>query len=331
MAVPETRDIYNSIDEAYGRISPHIRRTPLEHSLILSNLTKCHVYLKLESEQLTGSFKVRGAFNKLKICCENGKGDQQFVTASTGNHGMASALALKTLNQTGTVYVPTHVSEAKERFLKLYDIEVKKYGSNCLETEQHARKMAEASNAVYISPYADLQVIYGQGTVGKEILEDLPDVDVIFVAVGGGGLIAGIAAYAKHLKKSIEIVGCEPENSPGMTACVEAGKIVEIECLDTLSDATAGGVEPGSVTFPLCKKLVDKWIKVSEDEIARAMYLLLEQHHKLVEGSAGVALAALMKCYESYAGKKVALVMCGANISMEKLKFVIKTVEDQKK
>nr|CAB3266580.1 serine racemase-like [Phallusia mammillata] len=331
MTVPHTSELCKSINEAHARILPHINRTPLEHSLILSNQTECNVHLKLECEQVTGSFKARGAFNKLGICSNNAKSKQNYVTASSGNHAMACALALSKLKQKGTVYVPNYISEAKESYLKLYDIEVKKYGDDCLDTEKQARKMAEANDAVYISPYADLEIVYGQGTVGKEIVEDLPNVDAIFVSVGGGGLISGIGAYAKHQNSSIEIVGCSPSNSAVMQECVKAGEIIFIESLDTLSDGTAGGVEEGSITLPLCQKFVDKWVQVSEEEIAKAVYMILEKHHKMVEGSAGVAVAGFLKCKKDYIGKNVAIVICGANISMEKLKFVIGSVETENK
>lgn len=156
-----------------------------------------------------------------------------------------------------------------------------------------------------------------------EIFQDLPDVDAVFVAVGGGGLIGGIATYLKAVKPTVKIIGCQPSQSAVMSASVKAGKILDLPSGDTLSDGTAGGVEEDSVTFDLCKSLVDEWILVTEEEISKAVYLFMENHHKIVEGAAGVALAAFLKEHEKFRGQNVVIISCGANISMDKLKDVI--------
>jgi len=315
---------YQMIKDAYGRISPHILKTPLLHSLSISKNTECNVYLKLESEQKTGSFKVRGAFNKLLTCIENKVETPGYVTASTGNHGMASALAFTTLNQNGMVFVPENVSDTKEQTLKLFDVKLEKFGTDCVETETKARKYAEDNGLVFISPYADMDVLYGQGTIALEILEDLPNLDVVFVTVGGGGLISGIASFLKAHNNSIKVIGCLPENSPVMYESVKAGKIIEMQSKDTLSDASAGGIEYGSPTFPICEALVDSWVTVTEEEIADSIFEILDKHHKVIEGSAGVALAAFIKSSQKYKNKNVAIVICGANISMASLNTIIK-------
>lgn len=318
-------EVHNLTLKAYNRIQPYVHHTPLEKSLYFSNKTGANLYLKLESQQKTGSFKVRGAFNKLLPFSSNTDDSEKktFVTASSGNHGLASALAMTTLKLKGVVYVPEYASSAKVDKIKLFGVETRRFGADCVDAEKKARATAELEEAVYVSPYADLQIIGGQGTVGKEIFDDLNDVDSVFVTVGGGGLISGIGSFLKTQKKNVEIVGCLPTNSPCMYESIKAGNIVPVQSLDTLSDGSAGDIEEGSVTFPLCQKVVDRWILVSETEIANAMRLMLEKHCKVVEGAAGVALASFLKVADEYVGKNVVVVICGANVSIEKLKEVI--------
>ena len=321
--LPSTEEFGQLIDAAYQRLSPYIHCTPLLHSLAFYDKTGCNVHFKLENEQKTGSFKIRGAFNKLILNKDLNK-NKRFITASTGNHGMGCAAAANALNIKGlTVFIPTNASPAKEKSLKLYGVCIEKYGEDCVETEMKARKTAEDRGDTFISPYADLQIICGQGSVGKEILTKLPALDAVFVTVGGGGLISGTAAYLKSQNSNIEVVGCLPKNSAIMLESVKAGKIVDIPYDDTLSDGSSGGIEEGSVTFPLCQKYVDKWVTVTEDEIAKAMYLMMEVHHKVIEGAAGVAVASFLQCSDAYKGKNVAVVVCGGNVSMENVKRIL--------
>ena len=321
------KEVDDLIIKAYSRIRPYVYHTPLEKSFYFSSQTGANLYLKLESQQRTGSFKIRGAFNKLldfSLNKDDIAGDtEQFITASTGNHGVACALAMQTLNKKGIVYVPEKASSTKVSNIELFKVEIRKFGSNCVETEKKARATAQKEGAVYVSPYADLKVIAGQGTIGKEIDDDLKEVDAVFVTVGGGGLISGIGSYFKGRRQKVEIVGCLPENSPAMFESIKAGYLVETPTLDTLSDGSAGDVEEGSVTFPLCQTVVDRWILVSENEIANAIRLMLEKHCKVIEGAAGVALASFLKVFDEYSGKNVVVVICGANISIEKLKTVL--------
>jgi len=200
---------------------------------------------------------------------------------------------------------------------------VKCHGEDCVEAEVKARTVSQESNMHFVSPYNDLVVAAGQGTIGVEIFQDLPEVDAVFVAVGGGGLIGGIAAYLKAVKPSVKMIGCQPLQSAVMAASVKAGKILDLPSGETLSDGTAGGVEENSVTFDLCKSLVDEWILVTEEEISRAVYQFMENHHKIVEGAVGVAIAAFVKEQERFLGQNVVIISCGANISMKKLKEII--------
>ena len=279
--------VYQEVFKAEKRIRKFIQKTPLEFSPYLSKLCNCNVYLKLESEQLTGSFKIRGAFNKLLLCIN--EFNNGFITASTGNHGKAVAYVSKMLNIKGTVFVPTKVSKTKLESIKFYEINIKKFDGTSDETEIHARKISEKQRIPFISPYNDIDIVAGQGTVGFEIWKQLPEIDVILACIGGGGLISGIAGYLKHKNKSIKVLGCEPKNSCAMSASIKAGQVIEVEHKPTLSDGSAGGVEPDSITFDFCKNYVDEYVQVSEKEIKNGMVFMIEKHHKIIEGNGSSA------------------------------------------
>lgn len=313
-------DIKEKIIEAEKRIRPYLRETPLEYSYALNKMTGGEVYLKLENIQVTGSFKARGALNKVLSL---GDSNAKIVTASTGNHGLGVANALAVVKKDGTIYLPKNASPAKVEAIRMRGVPVEFYGDNCEETELYVRKLAEASNQVYISPYNDEEVMAGQGSIGVELFRQLPDLDAVFISVGGGGLIAGIASYLKAVNPKIEIVACLPENAPVMYECIKAGKIIEVAEKPTLSDATAGGIEAGSITFEVCQQYVDNYIMVSEQEIADSMKLVMKHHHLIIEGSAGVAVASLLKARDQYKGKKAVVLICGGNVSEAVLKRII--------
>ncbi|XP_068694097.1 L-threonine ammonia-lyase-like [Montipora foliosa] len=318
--------MFEDILRAADRIKQYIRRTPLEYSHWLSEVGNARVYVKLENEQITGSFKLRGAFNKLLSLKESK--DEVFLTkgviaASSGNHGAATAYASSKVGVPVTIYVPQTTSSAKVKAVKQFGGCLKYHGKDCVETEVKARADSEDDGLHFVSPYNDRVVVAGQGTIGVEVFQDLPEVDAVFVAVGGGGLIGGIAAYLKSVKPSVKMIGCQPAQSAVMSASVKAGKILDLVSGETLSDGTAGGVEENSVTFNLCKSLVDEWILVTEEEISKAVYHFIENHHKIIEGAAGVALAAYLREKERFWGQNVVIISCGGNISMEKLKEII--------
>ena len=314
--------VLQAILQAEQKIRPYIRKTPLEYSHHLSQLTKSQVFLKLENLQFTGSFKVRGAMNALLSLPEE-QSTRGVVTASSGNHGVAVAFGLHTLKISGTIFLPENSSSAKVDAISNYGVDTRFWSTDCLETETYARSYAEQHGMHYISPYNNLHVVGGQGTIGVELCEQIKHIDVVLVAVGGGGMISGIAGYVKTLFPRAEVIGCSPMHSPVMAKSVQVGQILEMESLTTLSDGTAGGIEKDSITFPLCCELVDDYILVTEDEIRQAMRLFIETHHMLIEGAAGVPLAALLKMPQRFQGKIVVIVLCGANISLETLKSVI--------
>lgn len=310
------------IEEAANRIYSINRRTPLDFSPYFSKETGAKLHFKLESLQYTGSFKLRGVTNKLLGMGEADRA-KGCVTASTGNHGAATAFAMKRLGVRGEILVPEGASPAKVDSIRLMGVEPSTRGREQGETERLARRYAAEKGLIYISPYNDPDIVAGQGTVGHEILEDLPEAHAVFVCVGGGGLIGGIGAWIKNQAPETKIVGCLPENSPVMKMSVDAGRVVDCDCKPTLSDGSAGNMDHDSITFDLCREVVDDWTLVSEKEIADAMRLYVQKEHMLLEGSAGVALAAFLKQAERWKNQDVVIVICGRNIDSATLKSIL--------
>jgi threonine dehydratase len=315
-------ELLKEIDQAHKRIRDDVYQTPLIYSHWLSDHCNGDVYLKLESEQITGSFKARGSLNKLKWVQEQNI-KRLAVTASTGNHGLGFARACDLLNIQGKVFLPHNAVASKVESIKAFDVEIEFHGDNPYTTETYARNTAEENDWIYVSPYNDPQIVAGQATIGIEILNNIPKPDNILATVGGGGLISGIGAYVKEHSPDTNIIGCQPENSPEMSVSVRAGEYREVESKATLSDGSAGGFERDSITFGLCQKLVDDFILISEDEIADGIRSMIKHHSKLVEGSAGVAIAGLVKHPDSFADQTTVIVVCGANISQDKLQSVL--------
>jgi threonine dehydratase len=256
--------------------------------------------------------------------------DRGVVTASTGNHGAAVAYGLGKLGGRAIVFVPENASHGKIQVIEGLGAEVHHFGDDTADTEAHARKFAEQKGLAYIPPYNDVQVIGGQGTVAVELVNKLNNIDIVFVALGGGGLISGIAGYLKSNHSGMEIIGCSPQNSQVMIQSVDAGQILDLPSLPTISDGTAGGIEPGAVTFDLCREWVDDYETVTEDEIKENLREFLQIQHMLIEGSAAVAIAAMLKRRDSLAGKNVVVIICGANISLETLKTILSTENEKK-
>ena len=315
-------DIYREVEQAEKRIRPYIRQTWLEPSPYFSKLSGANVHFKCENLQHTGSFKVRGALNKI-LSLNQVDRERGVVAASTGNHGMAVAFALAKIGAGGLVFLPESAIQSKVEAIEQLGAEVRIFGSDGVEAEAKAREYAAHNGLTYISPYNDLQIIGGQGTIGVELGQQLNSIDVIFVSLGGGGLVSGIAGYLKREQPKLQAIGCSPKNSQVMIQSIQAGEILDLPSLPTLSDGTAGGVESGSITFELCRDLVDDYVTVSEQEIAEGLYRFIRAHRMLIEGSAAVALAAFMNQARLFAGKNVVIVLCGANIGLETLTDIL--------
>lgn len=295
------------------RAGAHLRKTPLVPCPRLSEAIGGEVHLKLESLQATGSFKLRGAFARLTA---ESPTPARVVTASTGNHGAAVAHAARSLGIEAVVYVPRTAAAAKVDKIRTLGALVREAGEDCVEAEAAARGESEAEGLVYVSPYNDPEVVAGQGTLGLELVDEVPGgVDAVSISVGGGGLISGTAAALKAAWADVRIIGASPERSTAMLRSVEAGRILPDEGLETLSDGTAGGIEDDSCTFQLCRDLVDEWVSVPEEEIAAEMRAALIQDHLVWEGAAAVAAAGLVRAARERSVRTAIVVVCGGNVA----------------
>jgi threonine dehydratase len=229
---------------------------------------------------------------------------------------------MQTLGVSGVIFVPEHTSSLKVDAIRGFGGDVRFFGTDGLDTEEHAREFAVENGMTYLSPYNDEAVIAGQGTCGTEIIEQLSTVDVAFIAVGGGGLVSGVGSVLKTNNPVVRIVGCQPLASPVMARSIEAGEIIDMPSEPTLSDGTAGGIEAGSITFTLNQSIVDEYVIVGEHEIAVAMRDYMSVEEDTIEGAAGVAIAGLLARSESVRDKNVVVVVCGGNISEDKLATV---------
>ncbi len=297
---------------AQRRLAPHALKTPLIPSPFLS--TAHPVYLKCENLQLTSSFKLRGALNKILALQDEGH-HQKVVTASTGNHGAGVAYASRLVGADCVVFVPAGTPAAKIAAMVFFGAEVIEKGADCVVSEREARLFAATEGGTYIPPYNDKLIVEGQGTVGAELAEQTDHLDTVFVSLGGGGLVSGIGLALRDAWPGCKIVACSPENSAVMHASLQAGRILELESTTTLSDSTAGGVEPGSITFSLCQQLVAKSLLLSEDAIAKALRFMVNTHHILVEGAAAMAVAGYWQYLEQFGSAgRAGIILCGANI-----------------
>ena len=295
--------------QARARIRDHIYQTPLLPARTAGLDTGGQVLFKAENFQRTGSFKIRGAAAKMTA---QAAGDR-LITASSGNHGIGSACAAKATGQNLTVVLPEIVVPAKLAKIRSYGVDVILHGAETGLAETHAQKLAAEEGFTYVSPYNDADVMAGQGTIGLEILEQCPDVDNVFIAMGGGGLISGIGAVLKSFSPKTRIFGAAARNSQALADSMAAGRIVETEHLDTLADAVAGGVDEGSITLPMAIATVDAVVSCAEDEIRDALRALAFGENMIVEGSAALAYAAWHKVAGQLSGQTSVILLCGAN------------------
>jgi threonine dehydratase len=296
--------------------------TPVEHSLFLSDAIGGDVWLKLDSMQRTTSFKFRGALNKILSLTEE-ELERGVVTASTGNYALAVAEAVRIRDHQATIYVAQDLDASRMELLQAHGLDVVVFGEGAWDAEKEARRVAEAEDRTYVSPYNDPLVVGGQGTCGYEISEQLPDLDAAVFACGAGGLVTGSAGWLKSRNPEVEAFGVSPKNSPVMHESVRLGKMIEMETLPTLADTCGGGVDLDSITLELCLRYVDEIMLLAEEEIEDSIRLLFEQHRLVVEGSAALAVGGLLKYRERFRGKKVVAVVCGRNIDLDVFKRII--------
>jgi threonine dehydratase len=320
MPLPTVTDVY----EARRRLGTRLPRTPLLPSSWLSSIADGSVFLKIESLNLTNSFKIRGALN---AALRLGEGiDTQpptIVSASAGNHGRAIALAAEELGLPCVVFTPATAPEAKQNAIRRHGAVLHSDCEDYDAAEKQAKEFAEAEGGVYISPYNHPDVIAGAGTIGLEIVETMPSFDVIVIPLGGGGLASGVGLALKAAAPQATIVGVEVEASSPFTLSLEAGRITEITPRPSLADGLVGNLEPGSMTFALVKQVVDYVVTINEDELGRAMKGLATEERLIVEGAGAAAVAAIMAGKASAPGQRVIAMVTGGNVDLPKWLFTI--------
>ncbi|MFW9961359.1 MAG: threonine ammonia-lyase [Candidatus Thorarchaeota archaeon] len=296
-------------------------RTRLDHSTTFSRISQGDVFLKLENLQKTGSFKVRGATYAMSRLTDDEK-MAGVIAASAGNHAQGVAYAASRLGIKSTIVMPAFSSIAKIQATEGYGANVILYGEAFDDALAHAKEISEKTGATFLHPFNDENVIAGQGTIGLEILEECPDVDVIAVPIGGGGLISGISIAVKEQRPEVEVYGVEASNAASMQASLEAGKIIRIDNLDTVCDGIAVKT-PGKLTFRISKDLLSGVVTVEELEVTRTVFMLLERAKLVVEPAGSVGLAAFQHGKIDIKGKTGVAVLSGGNIDMSLLSRIV--------
>jgi threonine dehydratase len=314
--------------EARRRLRGIALDTPLEDSPTLAAESgAAEVRLKLEMLQPTGSFKTRGAHNKIALIAATDP-DAELVTASSGNHGIATATAAVRHGMRLTVLVGASVSPAKLERLRALESDscvVEIFGRDSDDAEAEARRRDTERIAVYVPPYHDADVIAGQGTIAAEILDAWPACDAMVVPIGGGGLISGIGLWAKAVKPGLRLVGVQPSASPPMYAYLQSNSTKPMPIAPTLADGVAGNIERDSITWKMCRQLVDEVVLVDEEQIAEAMRWAIEVHHLVMEGSGALGIAALRAGLGGIEGRRAAVVVTGRNVDSDTVREVLGT------
>ncbi|WP_371364531.1 L-threonine ammonia-lyase [Sporomusa rhizae] len=296
-------------------------RTELAYTNTLSDMTGNSVYLKMENQQRTGSFKLRGAYNKVANLSEEEK-KHGIIASSAGNHAQGTALAGTLFGIPSTIVMPKNAPLSKVKATRGYGATVVLEGGVYDEAYAAARRIQEENKLTFIHPFNDPQVIAGQGTIALEILEDLPDVEAVVVPIGGGGLIAGVALTIKSLKPDVKVIGVQTKNMPSMAESVAQKKIITYNGNPTIADGIAVKT-PGELTFEIVQRYVDEIVTVDEEEIASAILLLMERIKTISEGAGAVPVAAILNRLQHYNNRKIAAVISGGNIDVNMMSRII--------
>ena len=305
------------------RLAPHLTPTPLVHSPWLSLRASADVRLKLESLQVTRSFKVRGALNALTRLASMSP-RPVVVTASAGNHGRAVAWAAERLGLQAVIFTPENAPQAKLGPICSHGAQLRSIAADYEDAERMAMAFARTTGAVFVSAYSDDDVIAGGGTVALEICDTWPEVDAIVVAIGGGGLASGVARFAKSGNRNIRVIGVEAARSSAFTTARAAGRIVPITVGTTLADGLSGNVDPHTLTWEYIRDLVDEIVTVSETDLAEGLRDLVAEDHLIAEGAGIAAVAAVAARRVTLDGSRAAVVVSGANIDTSKLVEVLR-------
>ena len=311
----------DSIRAARERIRDVIYHSPCPYSLSLSRLCGAEIYCKLDNLQMTGSFKERGARNKLLLLSPDER-KRGVVAASAGNHALALAYHGRDLGVSVKVVMPKYAPLVKVSNTRSFGADVVLHGDDYDGAKKHALKLADDEGRLFVSGFDDAAIIAGQGTMGLEIMEDVPDVDVVIVPVGGGGLMAGVGTAVKALKPSVRVIGVEPEHAPTMRASLDAGRVTCIDVRPTLADGLAVA-EVGHLCFEIARHVMDDLVMVDEAQIAVSVLRLLEMEKTVIEGAGAVPLAAALAHSLSLEGKRVVLCLAGGNIDVTLISRVI--------
>jgi threonine dehydratase len=309
------------IHAARGRLAGTIYETPCPYSETLSALTGARVFVKLENLQMTGSFKERGAANLLLQLSPDER-RRGVVAASAGNHGLAVAFHAARLGVSAAIVMPEWAPLAKVTAARRRGAEVVLHGDNFDEAYARAREIEAARDLVFVHPFDDPRVIAGQGTIGLELLEQVPGLDAVLVPVGGGGLLGGVALAVKTERPAVQVIGVQAQDVPGMASALAAGTRVTVPAATTIADGIAVR-RVGEHTFDLARRHADRVVTVAEEEIANAILLLLEIEKTVVEGAGAVPLAALANRRVALEGRTVALVISGGNIDVNVIARII--------
>ncbi len=309
------------IELASKRLMHVIHKTPVERSKTFSDMSGCDVYLKFENLQKTGSFKIRGAYNKLASLSESEK-PKSVVASSAGNHAQGVAFAANNLGIPATIVMPRSAPIAKVSATESYGAKVVLHGDVYDDAYKKAMEIREETDGVFLHPFNDEDVIAGQGTIGLEILSELPMVDMVIVPAGGGGLLAGIGLCVKSINPRIKVVGVQASGAPAIANSFGKDKVCPTESVRTIADGIAVKI-PGDITHDLIQQYVDEIVTVSDDEIAETILLLLERSKQVVEPAGAISLAAVLNNKIEVYDKKVACILSGGNIDVSFIHRVI--------